>query len=354
MSDEVPDELPEAVLAEIRRAAFDLRASDPAEAVRVLRRIAEHGGGAAVLAHGALAEIYLDEYGDLDGAESEFRAVLAAAPRLPAAELGLARVLREQGRLVDADSGLARALLGFCTAAESLRNGQQRGEPLPAGAEEEVLSVLEVAVELAEVRHRRGKNGAVQVPLDESLFAWAVKQRLFDAVSDEDEDESDDWVRFHALWTQLRVLTGRAAEAAASLAEAEAAGQIEGAAAARLRSDALEEAADLAGAAREALRAIATAREAGEPADADEVLRAAALLSATGDDAAADAELSRALPPLEALAAAATDADEKAALEAAIQRVRAALEEPRESAAPGLIALGLKGRNSNGTGGEGH
>src|SRR6266540_1953536 len=55
------------VLADIRRAAFEL------------------------------GEIYLEEFGDLDGAEHEFRAVLHAVPGLPAAELGLARVLHESG-----------------------------------------------------------------------------------------------------------------------------------------------------------------------------------------------------------------------------------------------------------------
>jgi len=52
-------------------------------------------------------------------------------------------------------------------------------------------------VELAELR-----KGAV--PLDENILAWAAAQKLFD-----DEEGKDDWVRFHALWTQLRILTGR-------------------------------------------------------------------------------------------------------------------------------------------------
>jgi len=85
------------VLADIRRAAFELRRTDPQEAVRLLRRAAATGGGAEVLARGALGEIYLEEFGDLDGAEHEFRAVLHAVPGLPAAELGLARVLHESG-----------------------------------------------------------------------------------------------------------------------------------------------------------------------------------------------------------------------------------------------------------------
>ena len=73
------------VLADIRRAAFELRQTDPHEAVRLLRRAAAAGGGAEILARGALGEIYLEEFGDLDGAEHEFRAVLHAVPGLPAA-----------------------------------------------------------------------------------------------------------------------------------------------------------------------------------------------------------------------------------------------------------------------------
>jgi TPR repeat protein len=339
------DELPDAVLAEIRRAAFELRRTDPEEAVRVLRRVAEQGGAAAVLAHGALAEIYLDEYGDLDGAEHEFREVLKAAPQLPAAELGLARVLREQGRLAEADQGLTRALAGFERAAVSLRDGQQRGEPLPPGAEEEVLGLLEVAVELAELRHRRGKNGSVRVELDESLLGWAIQQRLFDAVREEQEAgeaDPEDWIRFHAHWTQLRVLTGRASEAAASLREAEERGQLPPQTAARLRSDALEESDDLDAAAKEAARALELGRALGEPIDPDEVLRAAALLSAAGDDASADAQLSRALPEVDALAAAEENAEEKALLLEGARRLRAALEEPRGTGQERLVALGKR------------
>src|SRR5437870_4140551 len=75
------------VLADIRRAAFELRQTDPQEAVRLLRRAAAPGGGAEVLARGALGEIYLDEFGDLDGAEHELRTVLHAVPDLHAAQL---------------------------------------------------------------------------------------------------------------------------------------------------------------------------------------------------------------------------------------------------------------------------
>jgi len=162
-------------------------------------------------------------------------------------------------------------------------------------------------------------------------------------VKDEETgDDEEDWVRFHALWTQLRVFTGRAAEAAASLLEAEARGQLPAETAARLRSDALEEADDLPGAAAEAVRALDAAREASEPLDPEEVLRAAALLSAAGDDAAADAQLTAALPAIDALAAEEPDPEERKGLEEAAARMRAALEEPRKDGQERLVPLGRK------------
>src|SRR5438046_9158570 len=97
------------VFDDIRHAAFELRRSDPQEAVRVLRRAAAQGGDAEVLARGALGEIYLEEFGDLDGAASEFRKVLAAAPGLAAAGIGLARTGREGGDFAEACAGFGRA-----------------------------------------------------------------------------------------------------------------------------------------------------------------------------------------------------------------------------------------------------
>lgn len=199
------------VLDDIRRAAFELRQSDPKEAVRVLRRAAQQGGEAEVLARGALGEIYLDEYGDLDGAEHEFRRVLQLAPGLSAAEIGLARTRRQAGDAKGAETAFVRAIEGL---ARDVR-GFREAETLPAGAEEVVLTLLETAVELAELR-----KGAV--PLDEELLAWAAAQRLFD----EEEGDRDDWVRFHALWTRLRILTGRPEEAVTALREAERSGEL--------------------------------------------------------------------------------------------------------------------------------
>ena len=199
-------------LDEIRRAAFELRQTDPQEAVRVLRRAAAAGGDAEVLARGALGEIYLEEFADLDGAEHEFRKVLQLAPGLSAAELGLARVLREQGEARMADQGFERALLGIARDVQGFRDS---AEELPEGAEEIVLTLLEVANELGELRSAHGRDNAVKVPLDESLLVWAESERLLDSTED-----ADDWVRFYSLWTQLRLMTGRGEEAVAAIASA--------------------------------------------------------------------------------------------------------------------------------------
>src|SRR5258706_4932972 len=203
------------VLDDIRHAAFELRQTDPQEAVRVLRKAAAQGGEAEVLARGALGEIYLEEFGDLDGAESEFKKVLQAAPGLAAAEIGLARTRRESGDFPAADAGFARAL-------ESLmKDVAGFGKEPPPGAEEVVLTLLEIAIELAGLRGASGHDKAISVPLNEEVLQWAATEKLFDA-----EGDLDDWIRFHGLWTQLRLLTGRPEEALAAVREAERQGQL--------------------------------------------------------------------------------------------------------------------------------
>src|SRR5438128_10080092 len=104
------------VLDDIRHAAFELRQQDPQEAIKVLRRAAQQGGEAEVLARGALGEIYLDEFGDLDGAEHEFRRVLQLAPGLTAAAVGLARTRREAGHVKGAAAAFLRAPRGLAAA----------------------------------------------------------------------------------------------------------------------------------------------------------------------------------------------------------------------------------------------
>ena len=171
--------------------------------------------------------------------------MLHAVPGLPAAELGLARVLHETGDRRGELQALSRAVAGLSSDVAGFRERKAAGEPLPPGAEEVVLTLLEAAIDRARVDPT--------ARLDENLLRWAAQERLFDALREE-EDPLQDWVRFHSLWAQLRRMTGRAAEAAQSLAEAEAAGQLPAADAALLRRNALEEAGDLADAAAEARR----------------------------------------------------------------------------------------------------
>ena len=320
------------VLADIRRAAFELRQTDPQEAVRLLRRAAATGGGAEVLARGALGEIYLEEFGDLDGAEHEFRTVLHAVPGLPAAELGLARVLHEAGDRRGELQALGRAVEGLSHDVAGFREQKAAGEPLPAGVEEVVLTLLEVALERARLDPDQR--------IDEDLLRWAEQERLFDALREEDEDPQQDWVRFHSLWTQLRQLSGRPEEAARALAEAEESGQLPAREAAALRRDALEEAGEVEDAAAQARRVVEldsrSDEAAGWPAAID-VLRAAALTAVAGDESAAAEMLKRALARAEAELPVAP-ANRRAGLEDAVRRYRDAL-----ASDPGaLISLRVK------------
>ncbi len=350
MADDLGDEgeISEEVLSEIRRAAFDLRQSDPQEAVRVLRKVAAGGGSAAVLAHGALGEIYLEEFGDLDGAEAEFRKVLEAAPRLPAAQLGLGRVLRESGRLPEADQSLLVALQGFSQDLLHLKLQREANEELPEGAEEAALAVLEVAVELAELRHEIGRNGSVQVPIDEALLHWAHKARLFDQALDElpqgtslGQGDLTDWIRFHSLWARLRVQTGRAAEAAAVLAEAERALELPAEEAARLRSEVLEESGDLKASLEEARRLHDLDERAGRIFEPEDISHLAGLLQALGDETTARVVLQKALTQAEA--ALARPPEPGAPDELAREALQEALKGYQESLGPGaVIGLGRR------------
>jgi tetratricopeptide (TPR) repeat protein len=195
------------ILAEIRRAALDLRTTDPQAAVRVLRRAAASGGAAEVLARGALGEIYLEELGDLDGAEHEYRQVLALAPGLAAAELGLARVLRETGANGDAQDHYRAAIASLEKEVASFRDGAAAGQAVPPGAEEVVLTLLEAGVE-------------GQQRVDDALLDWAVRERLFDALSGEEGDPAEDWFRFHSLRARLLWGQGRREDSAQAYAVA--------------------------------------------------------------------------------------------------------------------------------------
>jgi tetratricopeptide (TPR) repeat protein len=300
MADEIDDseqDIDPEVLAEIRHAAYDLRETDPQEAVRVLRRVAKQGGLAAALANGALGEIYLNELGDLDAAEASFRAVLSLEPKLPAAYIGLGRVLREAGRLREADDALTRALIGLGHDAVAMKASSEAGEPIE-GDDATILEMLEVSVEVCEIKHDLGSNGETRSPIDESLLKWAASSRIFD--NEEDPDDDDDWTQFHALWARLRALTGRANEAVTVLAEAETNEELVPMSAARLRSEALELAGDKAGSLEQARRLRELVKEADEFFRPDDVEHLAGLLQEAGNEPEARAVLQEALTQAEA------------------------------------------------------
>ena len=326
MADETEDndsDISPELLAEIRHAAYDLRESDPQEAVRVLRRVAKQGGLAAALAQGALGEIYLNELGDLDAAEAAFRAVLASEPKLPAAYIGLGRVLREAGRLREADDALSHALLGLTHDATAMRAAREAGDEVE-GDEATILEMLEVSVELCEIRHELGSNGETRTPIDESILTWAADVRLLDDA--EDPENWDDWSQFHALWARLRTLTHRANEAVEALAAAEANNELDAMNAARLRSEALELAGDNAGALEQAQRLRGLVKEANEFFRPDDVEHLAGLLQGAGDEAAAQGVIQEALAQAEAeLKDTELNADVREAFEEAVQGYRKAL-----------------------------
>jgi tetratricopeptide (TPR) repeat protein len=298
----------DAVLDEIRRAAFELRLTDPQEAVRVLRRAANKGGEAEVLARGALGEIYLEELGDLDGAEHEFRRVLQLVPGLAAAELGLARTLRESGDWDEAEQRFASCLATLLRDARGFRGEEE----LPEGAEEVVLTALETAIELARLRHEIQGDGEPRVDLDEELVRWAADARIFDS----DDGDEDDWARFYGLWTELLLLGARSGAALKVLSEAEADERLSPAQAARLKSDIYEELGDKPNAGSEARRSLEALEE---PWPVGDVVRAGALLGPSGRDL-----LERALTDVNSRLPAASG-DEREELDAEAAALREAL-----------------------------
>ena len=138
------------------------------------------------------------------------------------------------------------------------------------GAEEVALTLLEVAVELAELRAANAHDKHATVPLDEHWLSWAAEERLFDA-----EEGQDDWIRFHSLWTRLRLLTSRAEEALTAVREAERGGELPPAEAAQLLSMALEDLGDLPRAGAEARRRLEALEK---PWPVGDVVRTAHLL----------------------------------------------------------------------------
>ena len=123
---------------------------------------------------------------------------------------------------------------------------------------------------LAELRAANAHDKHATVPLDEHWLSWAAEERLFDA-----EEGQDDWIRFHSLWTRLRLLTSRAEEALTAVREAERGGELPPAEAAQLLSMALEDLGDLPRAGAEARRRLEALEK---PWPVGDVVRTAHLL----------------------------------------------------------------------------
>lgn len=265
-------------ISQVRRAAFELRFSNPREAVRILRTIAKKGGDSGALAHGALGEILLDDLNDPDGAEHHFRKLLDAAPGLPAGELGLARALGRNGLLSDAQDAFSRAVAGLEHHVRELINSKG----VDGGAEELILSALETAVEERELSRELAGEGVVRPSPD--LWEWAEKQRVFDLEDEVGEAAVEDWMRYAAMRSVLEAYDGDLDTALKTVERIAKEAPLPSHAARHVKSMALEAAGDVPQAAAEALEAR---REAGFRLAPAETLRAARLLvdAERGDDA---------------------------------------------------------------------
>ena len=190
-------------LDEVRHAAFELRQRDPSEAVKVLRRLIRKGGDIEPLAHGALAEILLEEFADYDGAIHHYQKLLQLVPRIAAGALGLARAHARNGEQQPAQDAYALAV----TELESLANAARAGKSGDdvAGADEAILTALETAVEERELCRDQGM-GKPQSKVSADLLLWAEDSCLFD--DPEEPEDIDDWIRFAQLRGLLFTLTG--------------------------------------------------------------------------------------------------------------------------------------------------
>lgn len=195
-------------LADIRRAAFDLRTRDPQEAVKVLRRAVKKAGEWEALAHGALGEILLDDFDDVDGALHHFEKLRALAPGLPAAELGLARTYGKSGRVGEAQEAYARAMAGMEKALAEGLDADDASAPVNEGLEESLLTALESAVEEREMLLHFPSDRRASTP-SSALLDRAENARILDLEDDEGDSDVDDWSRYALLRGTLLALDGQ-------------------------------------------------------------------------------------------------------------------------------------------------
>jgi len=271
-------------LARVRRAAFELVREDPSAAVKELRRLVRRGGDIEILARGALGEILLEQFGDLDGALHEFEAVLRGAPDLAAAEIGRSRALSRSGRTAEAADARTRAVALLLAPVEKMRAGP--GE-VPEGIEENLLTSIELALEDLD-EPDAGPSARARPP--DALLDWAQNDRLFDS---EDSDEaSDDWRRFAALRGLLAARERGLDAGLAAVASVAEAVPLAASCAAHARSLVREAAGDAPGAAEDAR---ISAESALPETNEEEVVRASGLLVAAERTDDAEALLRKAL-----------------------------------------------------------
>jgi hypothetical protein len=263
----------ESDLDEIRRAAFELRQRDPSEAVRILRRMVKRGGDVEALAHGALAEILLDDFDDIDGALHHFQRLLVLAPGMPAGELGHARALARNDDVPAAQKAYARALEGFEKLARKAMQTKDAEEL--DGIDETILTALELAVEERELLHETGHGGKPQTQPSVDILYWAETERVFDPDEDEEGDLGD-WLRYTQLRAVLAALDKKLPDALNRVEHLAKYVPLPPEELPRLRSFAHEAARDVPSAAEEALQAIRLASGLVNP---DDALRAASLLT---------------------------------------------------------------------------
>lgn len=319
---------PEALLDGIREAAFDLRARDPNEAVKALRKLLKQAGPFEPLVHGALGEILLEEFDDVDGAIHHYRKLVHLAPDLPAGHLGLARATARNGEVHDAHDAFARAQKGLGKLLADAR-APDAPEHIADTAAEALLSALEAAIEEHELA-REYASDRTPSRIDADLLAWAEAARVFD----DEEGDLDDWLRYARLRAVRDTLEHGPELALAHLARLAAHVPLPADRVELARSFALDAAGRTADAADAAARAVGDLSGAFE---AEEVLRAADLLEQAGRKADADALLGKLYARLEHEMADADD-ETRAALEELIAEVR----ELAAKGGPKLVGLGRK------------
>jgi len=202
------DEKSAAVMEAVHRAVYEQRWEDPAGAVKTLRKELKRAGPVEPLVHGALAELMLEEFDDVDGAQHHYGKLVELAPHIPAGHAGMARTLERQGDVPGAIAAYRKAREGIETLLGPLVSGTA-DEDETAGAEELVITLLELTQE------QRALQPDEAIGVAPTLLAWAESSRLFDVIDDdfadsaEDdadeegdaEDDLDDWLRYARLVT---------------------------------------------------------------------------------------------------------------------------------------------------------